>query len=112
MILLRLSDLLRPVPTGWTTRKIVTSPAAFADWDALFADTPPAPGVRYTLRKGDYRPWGQGLIINGKGVGGTVDQPVVIEYEDTNSELHPVRRVGTANEAIVDGLKFNGSTHG
>lgn len=112
MRLLRDSESLRAIPTGWTTRKIVTSPAAFANWAALFADTPPAPGVRYTLRRGNYSPWGQGLIVNGVGVGGTADQPVIIEYEDTDSELHPVRRKGTANEAIIDGLKFNGSTHG
>ncbi len=111
MKVLRNSDSLRRIPpVATSSRVVVNSPADFTDWDDLFTTHPPAPGFEYQLKQGDYlTAWGQCLITNAYGGGGTAAAPVVIRYTGNSDNLHPVNRAGGGAEAIVDGMKFNGS---
>lgn len=114
MLALRASSNLRPIPPVATTNRVqIASPADFADWDDLLTTHPPTPGFEYQFAQGDYlSAWGQGLITNAYGGGGTAAAPVVIRYTGNSDELHPVKRTGGGAEAIIDGLKFNGSNQG
>lgn len=102
-------EAVPPENTGVDNHTIITSPAQYANWAALFALYPPTPGFQYRFRRGDYRPWGPFAFTNshGKGVAGN---RVQIRYDDTGKELHPVARKAAANEAVFDALRWNGTT--
>jgi hypothetical protein len=75
------------------------TPANHATWAAALAAH--AGVTDFNLAAGDYRSWGV--------ISPSVDG-VYVRYAGASASSHPVDRVGTANEAIIDGWSLNTRT--
>lgn len=110
-------EAIPPENTGVDNQTLITSPAQYANWAALFAAHPPVPGYHYRFRRGDYRPWGPQTFTNAFAAG-VAGSRIMLRYDDTGKELHPVARKAAANEAVFDTIRWTGSlqrswmTHG
>lgn len=110
-------ETVPPENTGVDNHTIITSPAQYANWAALFAAKPPAPGYQYQFLKGDYRSWGPQTFTNAFAAG-VAGNRIMIRYAGDQKELHPVDRKAAANEAVFDSIRWTGAaqrswmTHG
>lgn len=100
------SPYLVAVPAVDLSVSFIVSPASYANWAACIVAFLASAKKQLLLQAGDYRPWGPCDRRHLMGSGASAADPKVIRYYGTDDTVRASSRVGTANEAICDGIQF------